>query len=72
MVLLCEQVEVGDIVDLVVCWIGIFVQWLLVGEWCKFLDFDVYFVEWVIGQGEVVLVVVVVICWVRVGMKDFC
>ena len=68
--LLREQVEAGDIADLVARWTGIPVQRLLAGERRKLLDLDAHLAERVIGQGEAVTAVAAAIRRARAGMKD--
>ena len=68
--LLREQVEAGDIADLVARWTGIPVQRLLAGERRKLLDLDAHLAERVIGQGEAVSAVAAAIRRARAGMKD--
>ena len=68
--LLREQVEAGDIADLVARWTGIPVQRLLAGERRKLLDLDAQLAERVIGQGEAVTAVAAAIRRARAGMKD--
>ena len=68
--LLREQVEAGDIADLVARWTGIPVQRLLAGERRKLLQLDAHLAERVIGQGEAVIAVAAAIRRARAGMKD--
>ena len=68
--LLREQVESGDIADLVARWTGIPVQRLLAGERRKLLQLEAYLGERVIGQGEAVTAVAAAIRRARAGMKD--
>ena len=68
--LLREQVEAGDIADLVARWTGIPVQRLLAGERRKLLQLDAHLAERVIGQGEAVSAVAAAIRRARAGMKD--
>ena len=68
--LLREQVEAGDIADLVARWTGIPVQRLLAGERRKLLDLDAQLAQRVIGQGEAVTAVAAAIRRARAGMKD--
>ena len=68
--LLREQVEAGDIADLVARWTGIPVQRLLAGERRKLLALDQHLAERVIGQPEAVAAVAAAIRRARAGMKD--
>ena len=68
--LLREQVEAGDIADLVARWTGIPVQRLLAGERRKLLALDQHLAERVIGQSEAVSAVAAAIRRARAGMKD--
>ena len=68
--LLREQVEAGDIADLVARWTGIPVQRLLAGERRKLLELDAHLAERVIGQAEAVTAVAAAIRRARAGMKD--
>ncbi len=68
--LLREQVEAGDIADLVARWTGIPLQRLLAGERRKLLDLDAHLAERVIGQAEAVTAVAAAIRRARAGMKD--
>ena len=68
--LLREQVDAGDIADLVARWTGIPVQRLLAGERRKLLDLDAQLAQRVIGQGEAVTAVAAAIRRARAGMKD--
>ena len=68
--LLREQVEAGDIADLVARWTGIPVQRLLAGERRKLLDSDAHLAGRVFGQGEAVSAVAAAIRRARAGMKD--
>ena len=68
--LLREQVEAGDIADLVARWTGIPVQRLLAGERRKLLAMESHLAERVIGQGEAVTAVAAAIRRARAGMKD--
>ena len=68
--LLREQVEAGDIADLVARWTGIPVQRLLAGERRKLLAMESHLAERVIGQGEAVAAVAAAIRRARAGMKD--
>ena len=68
--LLREQVEAGDIADLVARWTGIPVQRLLAGERRKLLALDQHLGERVIGQPEAVAAVAAAIRRARAGMKD--
>ena len=69
-VLLREQVEAGDIADLVARWTGIPVQRLLAGERRKLLAMESHLGERVIGQAEAVTAVAAAIRRARAGMKD--
>jgi ATP-dependent Clp protease ATP-binding subunit ClpA len=68
--LLREQVEAGDIADLVARWTGIPVQRLLAGERRKLLAMESHLAERVIGQSEAVAAVAAAIRRARAGMKD--
>ena len=68
--LLREQVESGDIADLVARWTGIPVQRLLAGERRKLLALESHLGERVIGQAEAVTAVAAAIRRARAGMKD--
>ena len=68
--LLREQVEAGDIADLVARWTGIPVQRLLAGERRKLLALESHLGERVIGQKEAVAAVAAAIRRARAGMKD--
>ena len=68
--LLREQVEAGDIADLVARWTGIPVQRLLAGERRKLLAMEAHLGERVIGQAEAVTAVAAAIRRARAGMKD--
>lgn len=68
--LLREQVEAGDIADLVARWTGIPVQRLLAGERRKLLALDQHLGDRVIGQPEAVAAVAAAIRRARAGMKD--
>ena len=68
--LLREQVEAGDIADLVARWTGIPVQRLLAGERRKLLALEAHLAERVIGQAEAVTAVAAAIRRARAGMKD--
>ena len=68
--LLREQVESGDIADLVARWTGIPVQRLLAGERRKLLALEEHLGERVIGQAEAVTAVAAAIRRARAGMKD--
>ena len=68
--LLREQVEAGDIADLVARWTGIPVQRLLAGERRKLLALESHLGERVIGQAQAVTAVAAAIRRARAGMKD--
>ncbi len=68
--LLREQVEAGDIADLVARWTGIPVQRLMAGERRKLLALEAHLGERVIGQAEAVTAVAAAIRRARAGMKD--
>ena len=68
--LLREQVEEGDIADVVARWTGIPVQRLLAGERQKLLELEQRLAERVIGQHEPVAAVAAAIRRARAGMKD--
>ncbi len=68
--LLREQVEAGDIADLVARWTGIPVQRLLAGERRKLLVLESHLGERVIGQAEAVTAVAAAVRRARAGMKD--
>ena len=68
--LMREQVEAGDIADLVARWTGIPVQRLLAGERRKLLALEDHLGERVIGQVEAVTAVSAAIRRARAGMKD--
>ena len=68
--LLREQVEAGDIADVVARWTGIPVQRLMAGERQKLLDLEAHLGERVIGQPEAVQAVAAAIRRARAGMKD--
>ena len=67
--LMREQVEAGDIADLVARWTGIPVQRLLAGERRKLLALEDHLGERVIGQVEAVTAVSAAIRRARAGMK---
>ncbi|MFZ0408516.1 MAG: AAA family ATPase [Cyanobium sp.] len=67
--MLREQVEEGDIADVVARWTGIPVQRLLAGERQKLLDLDLLLAERVIGQPEAVAAVAAAIRRARAGMQ---
>ncbi len=67
--MLREQVEEGDIADVVARWTGIPVQRLLAGERQKLLDLDQRLGERVIGQPEAVAAVAAAIRRARAGMQ---
>jgi len=67
--LLREQVEEGDIADVVARWTGIPVQRLLAGERQKLLDLERRLGERVIGQPEAVAAVAAAIRRARAGMQ---
>ena len=68
--LLREQVEEGDIADVVARWTGIPVQRLMAGERQKLLELEQRLGERVIGQREPVAAVAAAIRRARAGMKD--
>ena len=68
--LLREQVEEGDIADVVARWTGIPVQRLLAGERQKLLELEQRLAERVISQREPVAAVAAAIRRARAGMKD--
>ncbi|MGB7563602.1 MAG: AAA family ATPase [Prochlorococcaceae cyanobacterium] len=68
--LLREQVEEGDIADVVARWTGIPVQRLLAGERQKLLELESRLGERVIGQPEAVTAVAAAIRRARAGMQD--
>ncbi|MCP9850030.1 ATP-dependent Clp protease ATP-binding subunit [Cyanobium sp. Morenito 9A2] len=68
--LLREQVEEGDIADVVARWTGIPVQRLLAGERQKLLELENRLGERVIGQPEAVTAVAAAIRRARAGMQD--
>ncbi|QEY32796.1 AAA family ATPase [Synechococcus sp. RSCCF101] len=68
--LLRDQVEEGDIADVVARWTGIPVQRLMAGERQKLLHLDERLGERVIGQPEAVAAVAAAIRRARAGMKD--
>jgi ATP-dependent Clp protease ATP-binding subunit ClpA len=68
--LLREQVEEGDIADVVARWTGIPVQRLMAGERQKLLELEARLGERVIGQSEAVAAVAAAIRRARAGMKD--
>jgi ATP-dependent Clp protease ATP-binding subunit ClpA len=68
--MLREQVEPGDIADVVARWTGIPVQRLLAGERQKLLDLDRRLGERVIGQPEAVAAVAAAIRRARAGMQS--
>jgi len=68
--LLREQVEAGDIADVVARWTGIPVQRLLAGERQKLLDLEARLAERVIGQPEAVAAVAAAIRRARAGMQS--
>ena len=67
--MLREQVEPGDIADVVARWTGIPVQRLLAGERQKLLDLDQRLGQRVIGQPEAVAAVAAAIRRARAGMQ---
>jgi ATP-dependent Clp protease ATP-binding subunit ClpA len=68
--LLREQVEEGDIADVVARWTGIPMQRLLAGERQKLLELEHRLGERVIGQSEPVAAVAAAIRRARAGMQD--
>ena len=68
--LLREQVEEGDIADVVARWTGIPMQRLLAGERQKLLELESRLGERVIGQPEAVAAVAAAIRRARAGMQD--
>ena len=68
--LLREQVEAGDIADVVARWTGIPVQRLMAGERQKLLELEGHLGQRVIGQPEAVQAVAAAIRRARAGMKD--
>jgi len=68
--LLREQVEEGDIADVVARWTGIPIQRLLAGERQKLLELELRLAERVIGQPEAVTAVAASIRRARAGMQD--
>jgi ATP-dependent Clp protease ATP-binding subunit ClpA len=68
--ILREQVEEGDIADVVARWTGIPVQRLLAGERQKLLDLEARLGERVIGQPEAVAAVAAAIRRARAGMQS--
>jgi ATP-dependent Clp protease ATP-binding subunit ClpA len=67
--MLREQVEPGDIADVVARWTGIPVQRLLAGERQKLLELEARLEERVIGQPEAVAAVAAAIRRARAGMQ---
>jgi ATP-dependent Clp protease ATP-binding subunit ClpB len=67
--MLREQVEPGDIADVVARWTGIPVQRLLAGERQKLLELEARLGERVIGQPEAVAAVAAAIRRARAGMQ---
>ncbi len=67
--ILREQVEEGDIADVVARWTGIPVQRLLAGERQKLLELEARLGERVIGQPEAVAAVAAAIRRARAGMQ---
>ncbi|MEX1316696.1 MAG: AAA family ATPase [Synechococcaceae cyanobacterium] len=67
--ILREQVEAGDIADVVGRWTGIPVQRLLAGERQKLLELEARLEERVIGQAEAVTAVAAAIRRARAGMQ---
>ncbi|MEB3171878.1 MAG: AAA family ATPase [Synechococcaceae cyanobacterium] len=67
--MLREQVEAGDIADVVARWTGIPVQRLLAGERQKLLELEARLAERVIGQPEAVAAVAAAIRRARAGMQ---
>jgi ATP-dependent Clp protease ATP-binding subunit ClpA len=67
--MLREQVEEGDIADVVARWTGVPVQRLLAGERQKLLDLERRLAERVIGQPEAVAAVAAAIRRARAGMQ---
>ncbi len=67
--ILREQVEAGDIADVVARWTGIPVQRLLAGERQKLLELEARLGERVIGQPEAVAAVAAAIRRARAGMQ---
>jgi ATP-dependent Clp protease ATP-binding subunit ClpA len=65
-----EQVEEGDIADVVARWTGIPTQRLLAGERQKLLELESRLAERVIGQPEAVAAVAASIRRARAGMQD--
>jgi|UniRef100_UPI004049D67B ATP-dependent Clp protease ATP-binding subunit ClpB len=68
--LLREQVEAGDIADVVARWTGIPVQRLLAGERQKLLELEARLAQRVIGQPEAVAAVAAAIRRARAGMQS--
>jgi ATP-dependent Clp protease ATP-binding subunit ClpA len=68
--LLREQVEAGDIADVVARWTGIPVQRLLAGERQKLLELEARLSQRVIGQPEAVAAVAAAIRRARAGMQS--
>jgi ATP-dependent Clp protease ATP-binding subunit ClpA len=68
--LLREQVEEGDIADVVARWTGIPVQRLLAGERQKLLELEARLAQRVIGQPEAVAAAAAAIRRARAGMQD--
>ena len=68
--LLLEQVEAGDIADVVARWTGIPVQRLLAGERQKLLELEARLAQRVIGQPEAVAAVAAAIRRARAGMQS--
>ena len=68
--ILREQVEEGDIADVVARWTGIPVQRLLAGERQKLLELEARLGERVIGQPEAVAAVAAAIRRARAGMQS--
>jgi len=68
--MLREQVEEGDIADVVARWTGIPMQRLLAGERQKLLELEQRLGERVIGQPEAVAAVAAAIRRVRAGMQS--
>ena len=68
--LLREQVEAGDIADVVARTTGIPVQRLLAGERAKLLELEQHLGQRVVGQGEAVTAVAAAIRRARAGMQS--
>jgi len=68
--ILREQVEEGDIADVVARWTGIPVQRLLAGERQKLLELEASLGERVVGQPEAVAAVAAAIRRARAGMQS--